>query len=325
MILEVPGLSSPYARTLLDESLGIIQDMQMWSFQLKTAGWLTPGLLFPGGPGTSVGTVSVTAYSDTVVGSAAASAAWNAYSGQPFFTQLQFRSPFYSTYSIISLGTSGPFTTLKLDRPWMEPTMATASYMIYQSLFPVPVPDFKRFLWARDTTNNAPIDYTSYSQRDLAIIDPERTIFDDPGWFVPYEVDQRPGSSTLGQLLIELWPNPLSVLPYTYGYLRRGPRLTQPGDTVPYPFTEELILWRAKEAAFVWKEAQRGEEIQRGSGADWKFLIEQARDEFKIALKPIKDRDSDLVALYFARLQSSYPLSFDGYANINGTLNVGRW
>ncbi len=86
LIREIPGVPSSYAKTLLNEALGIIYDSQMWSWQLKTAGWLTPGLLFPGGPGTSIGTVSVTAFSDQVVPSLAAKTAWLAYTGRPFFT-----------------------------------------------------------------------------------------------------------------------------------------------------------------------------------------------------------------------------------------------
>ncbi len=327
MSLEVPGLADAYARTLLDEALGSVEDKQLWSFQLQTAGWLTPGMLFPVGPGNSAGTVTVTPFSDQVIGDAAASLAWAAHTGRPLLTEVQFRSPFYSLYSIIAYDTTSnpPFGTLTLDRPWMEPGGVGQSYLMYQAYFPVPVPDFKRFLWARDTTNNAPMDYVNYSQRDLAIIDPERTIFDEPGWFVPYQTDQRPNTATPGNLLIELWPGPLSVLPYTYGYLRRGPRLTQPSDTVPYPLTEDLILWKAKVAAFLWKESQKGENIERGSGADYRFLAQAASVEYKLELKEISDRDRDLVELYFNRVQKFYPLSTDGYVNMNGTLNIGTW
>lgn len=347
MLLEVPGIASSQAKIYINEALTIVYNAQMWSWQLQTAGFLTPGLLFPGGPGISAGSVTVNSYSNIVTGDAAATAAWNAYNAGmnlPLFTQLQFRSPFYSLYSIIGFGNgagggygvggyggggygfgSGGFAYLVLDRPWMEPSMVAATYMAYQAYFPVPVSDFKRFLWARDTTNNFAMDYTSYSQRDLAIVDPERTIFDDPVYFVPYQVDQRPGSATFGNLLIELWPQPLSVLPYTFGYLRRGPLLQKPTDTLPYPLTEEVVLWRAKEVAFLYKEAQKGEQMERGQGANWQFLIGEARDQFKIAIKPVKDVDQGLVELYFNRMQLPYPLTQDGYATVNGQLNIGGW
>ena len=331
LVLEVPLVPSAYAKTLINEALGLIYDQQMWSWQLQVSGWLTPGLLFPGGPGTSQGTVKVTPYSDQVIGDASASAAWQVYitnlANRPLFTQLQFRSPFYSLYSIIKTDTisNPPYTTLTLDRPWMEPGGTAQTYMIYQAYFPVPVTDFKRFLAARDTTNNAPMDYWSKSQKDLSFEDPERTIFDDPAYFVPFQPDQRVGSATLGQMLYELWPHPLSVLPYTYNYLRRGPLLQKPTDTVPYPLTEEVVLWRAKECAYLWKESQKGEDMQRGSGADWRFLAQAASDEYKQVLKPVKDRDRDLVELYWMKYRPDMYNNGEPYATVNGQLNVGRF
>ena len=325
MLLEVPGIASSQAKKYLNRALEIIYDSQMWSFQLKESGWLTPGLQFPvpGSPGTSLGNVSVTAFSDQVVPSASAKAAWLAYTGMPLFTQFQFRSPFYSLYNIIAI--NSVTGVLTLDRPWMEPTDASAAYMIYQAYFAVPVPDFKRFLSARDTTNNWPMDYWSLSQKDLAVKDAERTIFDDPNYIVPYQQDQRPNSATFGNMLYELWPQPMSQLPYSYQYLRRGPFLQNPNDTVPYPLTEEPVVWRAKEVAFSFKEANKGEDMQRGQGADWKFLMQEAEDQFKKTMKPVKDRDSDLVSLYFQRYRPDFYNNGEPFATDTGQLNIGRF
>jgi len=324
--LEVPLLPDSYARTLLDEALGTIEDEQLWSFQLKESGWLTPGLLFPGAPGVSIGTVTYTPYSNQIIGDATASAAWLSYVAPPFLTQFQIRSPFYSLYNIISIDTTShpPFATITVDRPWMEPGGVAQAYMIYQAYFAVPVPDFKRFLSARDTTNNWPMDFWTKSQKDLSFEDPQRTIFDDPAYFVPFETDQRPGSSTLGNMLYELWPHPLSQRPYSYGYLRRGPRLQQPADTVPYPLTEDLVLWQAKVAAYLYKEAQKGEQVERGSGADYKFLAGGAEARYKVKLKECKERDRDLVDLYFDKFRRGSGQTGEPFSNMLGELNVGR-
>lgn len=327
MVLEVPGIAAAYAATLINEGLGMIYDEQMWSWQLQTAGWLTPGLLFPVGSSSSAGTITTTPYSNVVIGDATASAAWQAYMAAgnlPLFTQLQIRSPYYSLYSIRSIGSSGPFTTLILDRPWMEPGGVAQTYMIYQAYFSVPVTDFKRFLWARDTTNNAPMDYWTKSQRDLAYEDPERVVFDDPGYFVPYQPDQATGSALFGAMLFELWPHPLSVLPYTYGFLRRGPLLQKPTDTLPYPLTEESVLWKAKECAYLFKEAQKGEDMQRGQGADWKFLAQAASDEYTKRIKPIKDYDEGLAALYWNKYRPDFYNNAEPFATVTGQLNIGR-
>ena len=324
MQLEVPNLADQYCRTLLDEALGRIEDTQMWSFQLLENGWLTPGLQFPAGPGVSAGTITVKPFTNTITGDANASAAWAAYVAPPFLTSFQIRSPFYSLYNIVAYNVVGGFGQFTIDRPWMEPGGTKQPYMIYQAYFPTPFPDFKRFIAARDTTNSLAMNYWSLSQKDLAFKDPERTIFDDPQFIVPYQVDNRAGSATLGNMLYELWPHPLDILPYTYNYMRRGPRLSKPADTVPYPLTEECVLWRAKEAAYSFKEAQKGENLARGSGADFRFLAQAANAEYKAALKPCKDKDRDMVDLYMDKFRSDQYEIGVPYSNQDGSLNIGR-
>lgn len=329
LILEVPGIPAAHAKNLINEALNFIYDGQMWSFQLKESGFLTPGLLFPNGSlGNSTGRITATSFQPTVIADSVASAAWlpylNSLTNRPLFTELQIRSPYYSLYNIISVNKTNPAAIiLTLDRPWMEPG-GSQTYMIYQAYFPVPVPDFKRFLTTRDTTNNSPIDYWTKNESDLAMEDAQRTIFNDPLYFVPYETDQRVGSATLGNMMYEMWPHPLSILPYTFSYLRRGPTLQRPNDTVPAPLTEECVLHRTKEVAYLWKEAQKGEDMERGAGADWKYLAEASHDQYKLTLKPIKDRDRDLCELYWNKFNPDYYNGGEGYATESGGLNVGR-
>lgn len=325
---EIPGLPFPLAQTKIQEALGNIYDDQLWSFQLAESGWLTPGLLFPTGTsglGPSSGTITTTAYSNQIVGNATAAAAWLAYSlagTMPLLTQLQIRSPYYSLYNIVAYDGVNTFT---IDRLWMEPAGAGQSYMVYQSAFAAPVSDFKRFFELRDTTNAAPLDYWTYSRRDLAIIDPERTIFNIPSYVVPYETDKRAGSSTSGYMLFELWPHPLSILPYTMSYLRRGPSLTLPSDTIPSPLTEELVMWRAREVSYLWKESQKGDDMKRGSGADWHFLAQAAAVEYQKRWKKISDLDRDLCELYWSRFTRNLNGFGEPFATMNNGLNIGRW
>ena len=318
------GLPMPLAQTLINEALGTIYDEQMYSFQFAESGWITPGLLF--GSGTqSAGTITATAQSKLIVGDATAAAKWVAYTGTlPPLTQCQIRSPYYSLYSIVAFD---GVNTLTLDRPWMEPPGAAQAYMIYQAYFPVPVSDFKRFFEIRDTTLNAPMDYWTYSRKDLAIQDPQRVIFTNPSYVVPYETDNRANSATPGYMLYELWPHPLSVLPYTFSYLRRGPLLSLPADTVPAPLTEELVKWKAKEAAYLWKESQKGDGVLRGSGADWKFLTAAAVAMYTKLHKTIAGRDRDMVQLYFDRFVRNAAIggNQEPFATQNSQLNVGRW
>jgi hypothetical protein len=321
---EIPGLPAAKAKTNINQALGFIYDEQMWSFQLQTGGWLTPGLI--GASGTqSSGTITVSPYAMTIVGDSVASAVWLAMTGRPFITELQIRIPYYSLYNVIAMDSTVPTAVvLTIDRPWMEPAQVNSSYMLYQAYFPVPVQDFKRFFDIRDTRNNQVIDFSSMSQADLAVKDPQRICFNQPAFAVPFQTDTRVGSSTLGWMLYELWNHPLSVLPYTFQYLRRGPQLVNRDDTVPYPLTEEIVGWRAKEVSYLWKEAQTGEDSARGSGADWKFLAQAAHAQYQLCLKEAKRKDEDIVQLYFHRLQNNLPNQAP-YATITGMLNVGRF
>jgi hypothetical protein len=355
MTLEIPNLSDIYARTLLDEALGVIEDEQMWSFQASEANWITPGLLFPStnaAVANSAGTVTVVIGSTQVIGDATASAAWAAYvASNPFaaLTVCQFRSPYFSLYNIVDYNTTAnpPFGTLTLDRVWGEPAGTKQPYMIYQAYFPAPVSavvnagitqvsvnNFKRFTDVRDTTNNYPLDYWSKSQKDLAFEDPQRTVFTDPAYVVPYKIDTRINPNTLplptpsptfGYMLYELWPHPLSILPYSYHYIYRGPRLQNPNDTVPYPLTEEVVIEQARVQGYLWKEANKGENVERGAGADYKFLAQAAEKVYQRKIKPIKITDAGLLELYMNKFRRSFDSgSDDGYGTTNSGLNIGR-
>lgn len=318
------ALPRALAKTMVNRALGLIYDEQMWSFQAGESGWLTPGLVLSGnvsGVSLSAGLITLVPYTNQVTGNAIASAAWASLSGRPLLTQLQIRSPSYALYNIVSVSFAVPTAAvLTLDRAWMEPVPAGGAgmgYMLYQAYFPAPVADFKRFTAIRDTTNASPINFWRLGKKDLAVMDPQRTRFGQPSDAVPYQIDSRPGSATFGQMLYELWPHPLSVLPYAFNYLRRGPTLVNLTDTVPMPLTEELVMWRAKEQGYVWKESQKGEGVERGSGANWQFLAGDANAQYKLLLKAVKDTDRDLMPeLYFNRVD---PVSA-GY----GQMNVGR-
>lgn len=327
------GMPTPLAQTKINEALGSIYDddeQRMWSFQIRSAdNWLTPGLLFSTGT-QSAGTITATPYSNTIVGDATAAAAWVAYLNAgtlPLLTSFQIRSPYYSLYNIIAFDGVNTFT---LDRNWMEPGGSGLAYMMYQAYFPTPTADFKRFFEIRDTTNSGVIDYWSKSQKDLSVADPERTIFDQPTHAVFYGWDTRGAgtvnaSPTLGYPLFELWPHPLSVLPYTFSSLRRGSLLVNPSDTVPAPLTEDMVKWKTREACYLFKESQKGDGVARGSGADWKFLAQAAAAEYKKARNRIGKADTSIVDLFFSRFNRDQATHSEPFATINSGLNVGGW
>lgn len=231
------------------------------------------------------------------------------------------------TFTLAAGGTPATFiavlnAVIVLDRPWMEPAQFNSNYMAYQAYFPAP-PGFKRWFAIRDTTNNNSMDWWTKTQIDLANDDAERTIFDQPYYVTPYQIDTRSGSATLGQMLYELWPHPITELPYTFHCQANWPPLVNNSDTVPYPLTEELVKMRAYEMLAIWKESQKGDEMERGSGANWQFLTTAYRAEYQNRLKEIRIMDRHVMDLYFTKARTTPPYGGEPYSTVNGQLNVG--
>ena len=220
---------------------------------------------------------------------------------------------------------------LTLDRPWLEPTSGPGQpYMIYQAYFVAPVKDFHKFIEMRDTTNSAPIDFWGMSQSELAIRDPQRTEFRDPSFCVPAGVDQRPGTSTPGWQMFELWPEQLDYLPYSFSYRRKGqiPETYQDFQTMqlPFPITEELLGWRTREVLYQYKEAQKDKESARGSGANWMMLAQYAKKQYDEVLDKIIAVDLNLNGEAMTRLPGrGRPITGDPYSNQLGQFNVGSY
>lgn len=399
-ILGIPGMNTGLAKTKINEAFQLIQDERVWSFQMRTGGWIAPGLL--GGQNASFlspGTISVQTFTDQVTGDAIATAAWVG-ANQPTITNYQFRVPYFSLYSVIAIngngtiayatifspgagqapgtyvvavqdsvgpgsgasvsitvgpdgtvssqptlvsagsgyvnpfidfsegGTPATFTiqqiaVLTLDRLWMEPNQPFGSgYLMYQAYFPAPA-GLKKWLAIRDTTNAQTMDWWTYTQVDLSEIDPQRTDFAQPQYVVPYGPDVREGSATFGQMLYELWQGPTDGnLPYTWQCEASWPPLVNPGDTVPYPLTDELLKFRTYSVLAAWKESQKGDEMERGSGANWPFLIKYYDEEYKSRLKKIALVDNQLVELYFTRMRRD-SFNSEPFASVGGQMSVG--
>ena len=215
---------------------------------------------------------------------------------------------------------------LTLDRPWMEPTSGPGQpYMIYQALFPAPFEDFRGFTAAWNTTDAWRVDFVSKSQLDLAREDPQRLVFDDPRYIVKFGADQRAGSSTFGWQLYELWPHVLNPIPVSFGYERRGPKLVNPTDCPPYPLTEELVRWRAKEELYDWAEANKGrfKELQ---GPNWQYLSGKAHAQYEEILAKVTAVDANLRTDLITRTgQDSNNPWGDPYSTRTGGMNVGGY
>jgi hypothetical protein len=226
---------------------------------------------------------------------------------------------------------------LTLDRPWLEPTSGPGQpYMIYQAYFVAPVKNFHKFIEMRDTTNSAPIDFWSMTQAELAIRDPQRTEFTDPSYCVPAGFDYRPGTSTPGYPMFELWPQQLDYLPYSFSYRMKGvtgypagvPETYQDFQTyqLPPPVTEQLLGFGTKICLYEYKEAQKDKEQARGSGANWLLLIGIAQKRYDDILDKLIAVDLNLNGEAFTRLPGrGRPVTGAPYSNQIGDLNVGSY
>jgi hypothetical protein len=319
---EVPQTALALVQTKIQEGLGKVFDAYDWSFQTEPGGWYCPGLL------ANTGTFTVQPFSNVVIADATATMALAAITGMPLITQLQYRDPARALYSIVGYNTTTnfPFATLTLDRPWMESSSGPGQpYMIYQAYFAAPWPDFRRFIEVRDTTTRRELDFWSFSQSDLAREDPQRTRFSDPRFVVPFGVDKRAGSSTAGFMLFELWPQQLARLPYSFEANRRGPMLVLPDDTLPYPLTEDLVKWAAKEELYLFKEAQKTAEEERGAGANWQFLVQYAKARYTDSLNFIEAIDINLHNDALNKVVRPGWDSQQPYANRLGGVNIGGY
>jgi hypothetical protein len=321
---DVPGVPLRLAQRRLRQALGEVYDTFDWSFQPVYAAWLTSGLV------ASAGTFTTAIGKNTVLADASATAALAAISPPPIITQLQYRDPSRAPYNIVNyipnFNTTG-FAQLTLDRPWLEPTSGPGQpYMIYQCYFVGPYKDFRSFREIRDTTNARPINYWSLSQADLAQKDPQRTNYSDPRYCVSVGPDLRPGSSTFGWRMWELWPHQLSMIPYSFSGRRRGPQLVNPTDELIYPLTEDLIEARTRQKLYMWKEAQKEADTERGSGANWLGLAKESAGEFAEELDRLRAVDANLQNDLQSHIyrDSAFPAGAP-YSNREGGLNVGGY
>lgn len=323
----VPDTPLVAAQEGVVEALITIYDQTDWSMQKGYAGWLAPGVIFQNGSFTT------TPYSNQVIADATATAALVAYTGQPLLTQLQYRNPAFSIYSIVGYdyNTINPgFVTLTLDRPWMEPTSGSGQpFMIYQAYFVAPVKNFRKFVEMRDTTNDNFIDFWSATQADLAVWDPQRLNFANPEYCVPAGNDYRPGSSTYGWQWFELWPAQGNYVPYSFSYRQQGPLPQQQSDfysmTPPNPISERMVEWKAKQVLLNMKAAAM-EAKTPGSGRGMMMLAQMAEKEYYERFGEALSIDLNLDGESRVNVKNTGRyLGGNAYATMNNSLNLGGY
>ena len=318
-----PKLAKSEAYNVVNDAWLKIRNNRLWSFQLVEDSVATPNVV-------NVGKVTVTQGQNTVTCDATASAAVSGLTFH-FITQRQFRVTNGGVYNIIGFDNTNPTAVvLTLDRLYTDPSAVGANYQIYQCYFPAPVSDFKRWIDWRDLTNGDWLD-VSMSRREINLGDPQRLYYTFPHWVVGAFPDQRRDTggnpySTFGNMMYELYPNPLSYVSYMRWWVRTGADLVQPSDTLPYPMTETLVFARARMLACEPSESNRDPSTPRGQSADYKFIYQAAAAEYKEELKLIGLKDRGLVDMFKSRIppRVSYGLArLPYYSSISGRAYSG--
>ncbi len=315
---SVPKIPIDLCRTLINRAWKDIRRQNLWSFNLFEANWISPPIL-------NTGTANVTRGSSSVTLNSTASAALIAANNLPTpIIQRQFRQAISTIYNIWSVDSSVPSAVvLTLDRNYAEATATSATYSIYQAYYPTPMEDFLTFLSVRDMTNFIDLFLHRYNREGLDAQDPQRTWYYFPTDVVYYQLDLNPASPHYKWHMFELWGAPQYSLVYQLYGLRKGVDLSADTDTLPGQIGEDCVLAKAKQYAYEWAEANKGD-MPRNQGADYKFLMGETNAEYKRLYKEYRKQDRETVNNWFTiRRNSLYGKVFSYYSSVSGTAYPG--
>lgn len=324
----IPALDRIYAKKLVQRAYHVVRDSHLWSFQLAQGGFSTP-------QETTAGSISIPGglMSNKIVGDAVATAAWSALPSLFTPTVQQIKANGYSIYSIIAFDTTtnAPFGTLTLDRPFVDPlpNYSGVGYQMFQAYIAAPV-GFKRWLNVADLFNCWSLDIWT-GRRTTNMQDPARLYTSNPWQVLGLGTDQRgygtaTPSPTLGQQLMELYPNPSSAISYSTYYVWDGPDLVNNSDTLPPAITEDVVLAKARSYAYEWAEARKDVMAAKGSGANYALVKKEAESEFLARLKTLRLQDREAVDAFDLNIKSlmgQYRAPF--YNAPAGRANFGGW
>lgn len=324
----VPGMSRVRSKKLINRAFKYVQDSSLWSFQLGIGGFSTPGV-------TTAGSISIPFLgSNQIIGDATATAAWQALGFYWAPTVQQIRAQGYSIYSIIAFDTTtnAPFGTLTLDRPFVDPLpfWNGVGYQMFQAYIACPV-GFKRWLTIADMFNCWALDiWTGRRTEDL--LDPTRLYTSDPCQALALGQDRRGAgtltpSSTLGQTLYELYPNPQSEISYQTYYVADAPPLVNNTDTLPDPITEEVVLQKALTWAYRDAEGRKDIMAAKGAGANFLALKKDSETDFLTRLKTLRLKDRDAVDAFNVNMNASTAGLMPFYNSRTGraSMGIGGW
>lgn len=262
----VPRMSALHAQQIINRGWSRVRDSRLWSFHLVADAQLFVPYAITGG------LVTVTFNSPYIIGDATAVAQWASVA----LANPPLASPILGVGRQIRIGSTNGLSTptgpnynikafdaatgtLTLDRPYGEWSVTGAQYQVLKTYYAPPapppfneiVPDL-RFVRYQVITNKN-MGYAIFgpnlywSQAQLNAIDPQRGGQGDAYIVANY------GRNSLGQPVIELYPNPVQFTTYTATYWTRWPDLSpsQELPLMPYELSD-LVMFKSKQLASDW-------------------------------------------------------------------------
>ena len=275
LVGTVPHMSALHASQVLNRAWSRIRDSRLWSFHFVSDAQLyvpnaVPSPFFPP-PNTNMGSVSPTFGSNEIKVDAVAAAQLDplAMATPPLASpvvgvgrQLRVGStnglstPTGPNYNIVAWD---GVDTLTIDRPYGEWTVERAQYQVLKTYYAPPAPPpFMNFtadlrFVKYDCFTNRNMGYSIFgpnlywSQSQLNAIDPQRGGQGDAYIVANY------GRNSLGQQVVELYPNPVQFTTYSCTYFTRWADLSPTVDLPQVAYElEQLIIFEAKCLASDW-------------------------------------------------------------------------
>lgn len=284
----VPGYSAFLAKRDVQKAWRDILNRRTWSFLVSEGGFNAPSLV-------QVGSVTITQNSELVVFDATAAAALDtAVTETPTLTERQFRiSTAGEIYSIE--GWDSPTRTMTLDRPVLEPTSTTSSFLVYQCYFPPPPEsiqpdgsyDFNRWISILDPINGWTLK-DNWSKARMDRIDPQRSSTSLAYRYCDYKTDNG------NKPLWEFWPHPTSGQTYVALYKANGVAFTSGNQPLPQCIPDGLLVDRTLyKYAYRWGQINAGRD-PRLAKTNWGAMIRDADALWKVDLQAAKLQDENL-------------------------------
>jgi hypothetical protein len=294
----LPELSPQLAKTLVNQAWRDVRDSRLWSFNTREGSVLCPSI-------TTLGTVAVTQYVNTITFDAIARAQINSFPTVIPVTTQQFRTgsggPIYSIEAWNSV--TGVAT---LDRVYGEPTASGQAYSIYKCYYPAPESGFIRWVSFFDPINAYPL-RLGKNKSDFDRWDPQRGALGLPIYIGAYR-QGLPTDVAANLPLFEMWPHPVSQLAYMTLYEVRGADLVADTDPLPFAIPDDLVSRKARWRSYEWAEANKGSHPELQS-TNWIALMQTVDGEFTKQLQDVirSDAETFLTGFTARQKQGRYP------------------